>query len=178
MGVLERRYAKALLEASLEKGCAPQAADKVETLAAALEDKAFRRFLAAPVVSKERKLQALEKILGGLDGLVGTFLRVVVRRRRERSLPLICRNFHALYLESQGAVEGVLETARPLDPEAVDRLSRALAGRLGMKKVILEVREKPELLAGARVRVAGKLFDSSAAGRLEELRRRLLGVPL
>jgi len=178
VGVLERRYAKALLEAALERGEAESVGGKMETLAAALGEKAFRSFLADPVVPKEKKLQVLGKVLGGLEGLVGNFLKMTVRRRRESSLPLICRNFHDLYLEAQGAVEGVVETARPLDEEARLRLSEALAEKLGKKKVILEVRERPELLAGARVRVAGKLFDSSAAGRLEELRRRLLGVPL
>ncbi len=178
MGVLERRYAKALLEAALEKGEVREVGEKMETLAAALRDKGFRDFLSAPVVSKEKKLQALAKVTGGTEGLFGTFLRVVAGRRREGALPLICRNFHDLYLESQGAVEGLVETARPLSGEAVERLSRAMAEKLGKKKVILEVRERPELLAGARVRVAGRLYDSSAAGRLESLKRRLLGVPL
>ncbi len=178
MGVLERRYAKALLEAALEKGEAQAVSAGVEALASALEEKKIWDFLAAPVVSKERKLEVLGKLVGGLDGLFGRFLEMVVARRREGALPLICRNFHDLHLEAQGAVEGVVETARPLSEEEVERLSRAMARALGKKKVILEVRERPELLAGARVRVAGRLYDSSAAGRLEALRRRLLGVPL
>ena len=178
MGVLERRYAKALLEAALEKGRAEEVGGRMETLSKALEDSAFRNFLSSPVVSQEKKLQVLEKILGGLDGIFGNFLQVVVSRGREESLPLICRNFHDLHLEARGAVEGLVETARPLSEEEVERLSRAMAEKLGKKEVILEVREKPELLAGARVRVAGRLYDSSAAGRLEALKRRLLGVPL
>ncbi|HHI68371.1 MAG TPA: hypothetical protein ENJ97_03495, partial [Planctomycetes bacterium] len=51
MGVLERRYAKALLAAALEKGEAQAVSAGVETLAAALEKKEIREFLAAPMVS-------------------------------------------------------------------------------------------------------------------------------
>ena len=80
-------------------------------------------------------------------------------------------------LERRGAVEGVVESARPLDAADVDKLQAALRAKLG-KTVALEARVVPELVAGVRVFVDNKLIDQSAVGRLQGLRERMMAARL
>lgn len=60
----------------------------------------------------------------------------------------------------------VLETARALDNGAVARISGALAGVLG-QAVALSVQQRSDLIAGARLRLGGRVWDASLAAQLE-----------
>jgi len=51
----------------------------------------------------------------------------------------------------------------------------AVLARFTGKRVLLEERTDPDVLAGVRVRVGDRLIDGSAAGRLQRLREELLG---
>lgn len=182
MGIVARRYAKALLDAAMGRGEAAAVAERMAALGSFVAEPAAAALLCHPRVEAERKLALLDRCHdpsgGSLRGLFGDFLKVVVRRRREAELPEICRLFHVLHLAAEGTVEGRVEAARPLDPADKEALASALAGALQRREVRLAEEARPELMAGVRVLVAGRLYDASALGRLEEMRRRLLGVPL
>jgi len=178
VALLERKYAGALLACALAQKVDGEVARRIRELDELLRRPDLRRLLADPRLGKERRLTLLLRLTGEPEGLFRNFLALVVERRREELLPAICRDFCRLHLESRGTREGELETARPLDPQEVDRLAGALARQLGVKKVLLTVRENPGLMGGIRATIGGRLFDASAAGRLDELRRRLMSLPL
>ena len=65
----------------------------------------------------------------------------------------------------------------PLGQDEIARLAAALSGVLG-KKVHLENRIVPDLIAGVRVIADNRMIDYSARGRLDGLRRKMLSAPL
>jgi len=67
-----------------------------------------------------------------------------------------------------------LTTAVDLDEAERRRYERALADRLG-KKVRMEYRHDPGLVAGATVRIGDRLIDGSVRTQLDRLRQRLAG---
>jgi len=182
MGVLERRYAQALFEAARDRAGLEAVAEAARRLALLFQAPELGAALAHPRLAAASKAAVLEAALndagGDPTGLLDGLFAAVLRRRRGQALPGILAAFRGLVLEARGVLEGHVETARPLGPEALARLAEGLASRLGASEVRLEERVRPELLAGARVVVAGRLFDSTAFGRLQELRRRLLAAPL
>jgi F-type H+-transporting ATPase subunit b len=64
-----------------------------------------------------------------------------------------------------------LEIARELDGPVLDELSEAVAAVLG-RPVELTVHTRPDLLGGARVRLAGQVWDASLAGQFPEVMSR------
>lgn len=63
----------------------------------------------------------------------------------------------------------VVELAAPLDPGSMQKLNDAVASVVG-QQVKLDVETKPALLAGARLRIGGNVWDASLAGQLETVR--------
>jgi F-type H+-transporting ATPase subunit delta len=108
-----------------------------------------------------------------VNPLTFNFLRLLLSKRRLEVLRELPGAFQKCVLDERGAVEGVVETPRPLSGRDLAELERALGARIG-KQVKLENRLAPELMAGARVIVDNKLLDQSATGRLEGLRQRML----
>ena len=178
VALLERKYAGALLACAEEQKVGDDIARQIRVLAETLAQPDLQKLLANPQLGKQKKLSLLCRLNGNPEGIFHNFLALVVERRRESLLPGICHHFCLLHLESQGTREGVLETTYPPGPETVNLIATQLAEAFGLKKVLLTVHQNPDLLAGMRVTIGGRLIDASVAGRLAELKNRLLGLPL
>lgn len=63
--------------------------------------------------------------------------------------------------------------ARPLDSVRLERLKAALSARIG-KPVSLQITVDPEVLGGVNVAIGHEVYESTVAGRLEEVRRQLI----
>jgi F-type H+-transporting ATPase subunit b len=64
----------------------------------------------------------------------------------------------------------VVETAAPFNGPTLDRL-RTAAAELAGRPVDLAVRERPDLIAGARFRLGGHVWDACLADALDQARR-------
>jgi F-type H+-transporting ATPase subunit b len=63
-----------------------------------------------------------------------------------------------------------LETARDLDPETLEQITKAVAAVLG-RPISPELRLRPALLEGVRLRVGGEVWDSSLFDQVPEADR-------
>jgi F-type H+-transporting ATPase subunit delta len=171
------RWARALFELASEKGVLDAVERDVEFLGAELDEPAVAAHLFDARVPLDTKRTRLAALKPHLQGVTDNFLRMLLDKRRIDVLRELPQAFHTLSLERRGAVEGVVEAPRPLDGGELVKLQSALGARLG-KTVTLKTRVAPELIAGVRVFVAGKLIDQSAVGRLEDLRGRMLAARL
>jgi F-type H+-transporting ATPase subunit b len=80
-----------------------------------------------------------------------------------------------------GREEPVLEAAKAVEPAMLQRLAEAVDAHIGRSAQIV-VRIDPGLLAGARLRLGGRIWDSSLAGWLTAIRNEpgediALGIP-
>ena len=166
------RYAEALWNVSAKAGRLERVRADVARLGGALPPAALK----AGLPREKRRAQALAA-LGAGDALLANLVNLLFDKRREQVLGALAAAFHRLELDSRNAVEGEVDSARPLPEDVV----RALAARIGPllgKQVTLKNRVVPELIGGTRVTVANRMIDSSVAGRLEGLRRAMLEAPL
>lgn len=162
------RYAEALWNLSARADRLERVRADVARLGAALPAAALER--------GQRQKQLLAS-LAGADEYVTNLVELLFERRREEVLAQLADAFRRLELQSRNAVEGQVESARPIPAEMLAAMGRELQAVLG-KEVLLENRIVPELLGGTRVTVANRMIDYSVAGRLEGLRRALLEAPL
>jgi F-type H+-transporting ATPase subunit delta len=174
-----RAWAHALFLAAPDREARAAYAEALEALAAAVEgEKGLRELLADPSAPKEAKASILAASLGSAaqgetQAVFGRFCSLLVEKGRAALLAPIARAYCAMREKDEGIARLEVESAREVDPEALDRIAKAWTAFAGAKTTRTSVRVSPELIAGYRLRAGSLRIDYSVAGRLERLRREL-----
>lgn len=171
------RYTEALYSLAEKQGVLDGVAQDVERLGAELALPKVRTFLCNPRLAGAARLAKLEPVMADLQPLTQKFVRLLFEKNREQVLLGLAGSFRLRRLEAAGIVEGTVESARPLDGEAIDRLAVSLGAHLA-KKVQLENVINPDLVGGFRARIGGRMIDMTLSGRLEKLRTQMLSAPM
>jgi F-type H+-transporting ATPase subunit delta len=170
-------YAQALFEASEAQGGLPAAGQAGDALAGMAEawrtDRRLRGFFLAGEVSKAEKQAALDRLAEWLPRLVSNFVRLLLRKGRLELLPDIADALTAMLHKRLHRVAVTLSTAVAMPPERIARWAESLKSATGMEPVVKNV-VRPELVAGAVVRIGDTVADGSARRRLAELRRHIV----
>jgi F-type H+-transporting ATPase subunit delta len=171
------RYVEALFNVARSRGALDDVQRDVERLAQGLANPAVAaRLFDARLPLAARRAEA-ERLIGGGHELSGNFVRLLFDKRRAGVLRELGRAFRRRWLREHNAAEGLVESARALEPGEVRQLAHSMGTRLG-KEVQLRNVLRPELLGGVRILVENRMIDASVRGRLEGLRRHLHSVPL
>lgn len=172
MTLLAKRYAVALFTLAVDKGVVDAVADDLVRLHAELSDPAARQLLTSPDVSASERQGVLDKLVAGRHQYVENLVGVLQHRRRLEVLAELPAAFRELWMASRGELEGVAESAHPLDAAELTQLT-ALAGRLTGKQVLLSAAHRPELIGGVRLKLGNVLYDGSLRAALEQLETHL-----
>jgi F-type H+-transporting ATPase subunit delta len=168
------RYAKAIFELATEEGKVADWSRRLEIIREVLEDTTAHAIIANPSVSVETRLQAVEALeLPGIGPEGLNLMRMLVASRRVDRIAEIVEHFEVLADDAAGRVRASVTTAIPLSEDDRDKLSRDLSAQLG-KDVRLAAHVDPSILGGLLLQVGDRLTDASVAGRLEQLRRKVL----
>lgn len=171
------RYAEALYGLASRQGALEAVMADVQRLAGEFASPKVRGYLFNPRFAADERLKVVEPLLGEMHQLTQNLVRLLFSRNREEVLRSLGDAMHAKALDERGAVDGIVESARPLSGEQLDELKSGLKARLG-KEVLLENRIVPELVGGVRVVVGSTMIDFSVQGRLANLRERMQRAPL
>jgi F-type H+-transporting ATPase subunit delta len=172
VGPVATRYATALFQLAREKGQLELVARDVAGLAKLLADNAQTRWIFDARIPATDKRARIEALAGSMSPLMGNFLRLIADKRRLDLLRGLPAAFKRCTLAERGAVEGHVESARPMGAGELAEMCVSLGAVLG-KEVSLSSSVAPDLIAGARIVVDNRLLDLSAQGRLEALRTKL-----
>ncbi|GAA2785271.1 F0F1 ATP synthase subunit delta [Nonomuraea dietziae] len=135
----------------------------------------LRRALADPAAPAEGK----ERLLTGLlDGKVAaSSLRLITQlavHPRGRSLETGLEQYSSLVAAQRQRLVAVVRSAVALTDEQKQRLGAWLRTSYG-RDVHVNVEVDPRVLGGFSVRIGDEVIDTTIAGRIEEVRRRLAG---
>lgn len=167
------RYVGALFELAEEQGVIDEVRSDIDQLAEALEDPTLALYLADARVPVAEKRVKFGEAIKDFHPLTSNFVQLLFERRREAVLLGAGAAFRRRFLESRGAVEGIVQSARALPADELADLRGAL-GKLLKKDVLLTNEVEPALVGGVRILVDNRLLDQSVRGRLAGLRRTLL----
>ncbi|MBN2192236.1 MAG: ATP synthase F1 subunit delta [Polyangiaceae bacterium] len=170
------RYARALSELAAESGQLEAATRQVAALAELYATSSdLRSVLDNPIVPEAKRKAVLDAIVQrlGLSAVVRDTVRLLARRRRLAVLPDLARSLQRLADERSGVARVVVTSATPLSEGDAQRLVQVLEGG-ARRRVVLERRLDPTLIAGVITRIGDKVIDGSLRGRLDALERRLL----
>jgi F-type H+-transporting ATPase subunit delta len=170
------RYAEALFGLAHEREATDAVRQELHELTLVIrEAPVLADLLERPDIDADRKLAAVNAAVGDrFSEMVLSLLATLVHHRRGEYVPEVTAAFDEMADAAAGVVRAEATTAVPLSGEQRERLTAVLARFTG-KRVLLEERTDPDVLAGVRVRVGDRLIDGSAAGRLQRLREELLG---
>lgn len=168
-----RPYAEAVFALAQEEKALKQWAERLVLMRMVSENAQMRTFLDNPRVDASEKIAAFMAIGGERLGEEGKrLIEVLIQSKRLELLPEIETLFDRLKDNAENTVQAVIETALPIDEAQIAALKALLSKKTG-KNVEAEVRVKPELIGGTRIRVGDRVIDASVKERLAEMTRAL-----
>ena len=171
---IARNYAGALFVLATKAGKVEAFASWIDALSGAiLASPKVEATLLSPKVGKAAKTRLLTAAVAGAPGEFIHFLAAVVKRGRQRLLPVMATEFHALNDVRLNRVRAGVILAREPDEALKTQIKNRLEERVG-KEVIPTFTVDPEILGGAIVRLGDRVLDGSVKRRIVRLRRQLL----
>ena len=171
-----RRYAKALVELGAETNTLDALVDEFTRMATAYDASVdLRRALENPLVSHAQKKAVLTEVAEslGLGVVAKNTVLLLNDRRRMRILPGIAQLLREISDKKKGLLRAEVISAGPLSDSYYAKLQAQLEKMTG-KKIALDKKEDPALLAGVVTRIGDTIYDGSLLARLREMRTSLL----
>lgn len=173
---VSKRYARALLEIGVETNSAQRLVTEITDLAAAYESSPeLRSAMENPLVTQDAKRAIIGDLIAqsGAGETTKNALLLLCDRRRVRALPGIAKALTELFDAQKGVVRAEVTTAAPLTEAYRTRLKAELE-RLSGRKIVLDERTDPSLLAGVIAQVGDTIYDGSLRSRLAQMQSSLL----
>jgi F-type H+-transporting ATPase subunit delta len=171
-----RRYAKALFELGVDAGTLPALVSEVQAIADAYaESSELRSALQNPLVAHAAKRAILSEIadLAKASTIVKNAILLIGDRRRMHALPAIAQLLHEMSDLREGVLRAEVTTATRLGDAYYARLQAQLEKMTG-KRVVIDKKEDPSLVAGVVTRIGDTVIDGSLRTRLHEMTLALL----
>lgn len=172
------RYARAIFELGLESGQLDALVTQCEDFARTYrESPELMSVLDNPLVEPVKREAVLLDVAGrvGLTGLGLNAIRLLAARHKLPVLPELARRLRAFADRHAGIVRVSVTSAIPLSDPFYQSLERELEAAIS-RRVVLERRQDPSLIAGVVTRIGDYTIDGSLKSQLAELERQLQSV--
>jgi F-type H+-transporting ATPase subunit delta len=177
-GTTARRYAEAAFEVAMRDDTLESWRADLDLAASTAGDERAVDVLANPAIPIERRVQALDAILGDrVSEKTANLVRLLLKRGRIEDLPRVAAEFRRLDDDRQGITHATATSATELTQDEIRQLTARLEQSTG-GRIALDVEVDPSLLGGLVVRVGDRMIDGSVRGRLERLRNQLISGAL
>lgn len=181
--VLAVRYARSLVDVAVANGVMDRVRTELEAVARLLSSRGSEgsspelvALLRSPRVPSREKVRITDELCKGLELTEDTarFLGLLVCKNRVALVGRIAWQFRTWAARARSVVAGDVESAKSLSAEQLEGVRAALTRAFG-RQVELTAHVRPELLAGVRVRISGRVLDGSLDGALQRVEARLRG---
>jgi F-type H+-transporting ATPase subunit delta len=170
------RYARAIFDLGVETSTVSTLVDEIHKLAEAYQESTeLRKVMGNPLIPEDERLATIAEIVDrlGLSPTTKNAAGLLAQRKRMFALPAIAAELDRLSDEKAGIARATVISAERLSEAYEQRLTQELSAMTG-KKIVLDRKQDPELLAGVIVRIGDQVIDGSAKARLAELASQLL----
>lgn len=171
------RYARAIFELGVETGQLAEITAQVRRFASVyIESPELRAVLDNPILEAEQRTAILGDVAAriGLAGLALNMIKLLATRKKLRVVADIARRLDRFSDEKAGVVRATVTSAKTMPDGFYQRLVAELEAATS-RKIVLERREDPTLIAGFITRIGDNTIDGSLRGRLTEIERQLAG---
>jgi F-type H+-transporting ATPase subunit delta len=170
---VSHRYAKSLIDLSLEKGQLEQVREDMQLVHTSVRDsRELELMLKSPVIKTDKKQEVLKAVFGGKIGVLTTeFIDIITRKRRESELGAIASAFLSRYKKHKQILTAVITTASGLDDKLRSQVMEIVRSKTGSQVELVEQVDK-ELIGGFVLRVGDNQVDASILRQIRNLDRR------
>jgi F-type H+-transporting ATPase subunit delta len=169
------RYAKSLMDLSIETNVVDQVMEDISALGQALQSRDFYMLLKSPVTPSGKKAEIFELIFKGkVQDITYKFFLLVIRKGREFHFAEIIHEFKSQYQKLKNIVPVVVTSAVALNDSDMDDIRKrlidtgTLSGTLEMTNIV-----KPDIIGGFQIEFQDKLIDASISHKLDIMKREL-----
>lgn len=178
-GLIPNRYAKALYQVGLERGCNDKLYALMQTLAQSFADvPELSKTIANPFVSDADKTALLTKAVYGAAGVPDPtyqdFIRLLEQNGRTDLAWDIARAYIDLYRRLHNIYRVVITSAAPLAEPERKRLTQLIERHVGDASVEYVYQVDPDLIGGFTVTINNERLDASVSSQLKNLRLKLI----
>ena len=169
------RYAKSLLDLSIENNSVEKVNNDMVMLSEVCEDsKDFINLLNNPIIHASKKEEVFKALFSGkMESVSLDFLTLITKNSRANIIPAIANSFISQYKAHKGIVDVVLTSAEPLEDatkaKIIEKIKSTVKG-----EIVLEEKIDASLIGGFIVQIEDKQIDSSVASQLTNLKNILL----
>lgn len=170
---LATRYAKSILDLAVER-------NELETVYADMQllhelmkaSPEFAAVLRSPIIAPDKKVKILEAVTASrISPLTTLFIRLLVQKSREASLPEIAPAFLKQYKVRKGIQTVKLTTAAPISEAAKAQIVEQVRRTGNLDLIELQTEVNPDLIGGFVLQAGDKLVDASVAYDLKQIAR-------
>ena len=166
------RYAKALLQLSIEQGVLIKSYNDMlllENACSASRD--LLLLLRSPIVKTEHKLKIFQLIFEKKISTLGMdFVNIIIRKKRESILDQVAKRFISLYKKYNNIETAQITTAVPISEDLKTNLINYLKAQTHNAVELKEVVDE-KLIGGAIITMDDKQLDLSISTEISELRQ-------
>lgn len=170
---IARPYAEAAFALAREQNALPAWSQMLGLIKAVVADPRVAETLDNPQHDAAAKEALLLSICGDRLSVEGrSFVHVLVDGDRIAVVPAIAELYERLKDDADGVAKATIETAFPLEGDALVELTEALARRFS-RRIEATVTVRPELIGGARITVGDNVIDGSIQEQLRSIAAQL-----
>jgi F-type H+-transporting ATPase subunit delta len=176
IGVIARRYAKALFLLAGEESALEQTGVELQQLAEVASDPKLRETLSNPLLSPAARRAIAQTFADrlALRPTTRNFLCLLADHQRLGQIVGIAEHYRRLLDDARGRVRAAIHSAVSLTEEQELKLASAFERVTG--KTVLATRQVDAgLLGGVVVEIAGKVYDGSLKTQLQHLAASIAG---
>jgi F-type H+-transporting ATPase subunit delta len=169
------RYAKSLLDLSVEKGLLEQIYQDMQLIAKTCRDsRDFHLFLKSPVIKSHKKEEVITTLFTNkVSELTLAFIKILNKNGRESLLELISQSFINQYKAHKNILSAEVTSVISLDDDASKQFIDAL-NKLTGKHIELENQINRDLIGGFVLKMEDKQLDKSIKTQLNNIKKDLL----
>lgn len=177
IGVIAKRYAKALLEYAIEKQCEEVVYHEAQRFIDVYRQMPeLEEILDNPLLPSSAKAEAISRAAAdNASAVFRKFAELVVSRRRASIMLFIAHAYIVLYRELKHISIGKLTTAVPIEDTVVQQLKKKVEKQLQQSSdVIIETHVDPRLIGGFVFSIDDYQLDASVATQFERIKKQFI----
>lgn len=168
------RYSSALIQLATEENLLDLIhSDFLSFIDAYKENKDLRKLLSLDLISKKKKKEIINNILGEKStDIFKNFLMLLIDKNRLNEISLIFESFESLYFKEKNIIFATVFTANKLTSSNKKNLTNKLEKKYN-KNIILTEKIDKNILGGLVLHIDGKIIDISIKSKLDALGNKL-----
>jgi F-type H+-transporting ATPase subunit delta len=172
------RYAKSLLDLSIEKGQLDRVYGDMQFIASeVVSNRDVMLMIKSPIIKADTKMRVLLSVFAGNIGeLALAFIQIIADKGRESLLPEIADDFIRQVKAHKNILSVTIISAYPLEESAKQRIVAELSRN---HRGAIEIQEATDasVIGGFILRIGDKQIDSSVAGHFRAMRKEFRNNP-